>query len=75
MTIGGICLLKNQPIDAPHTRVTLTFPAIHSSRHVVFMLNGASKKEVFSRVRVGDPAEVASHITTEGTLVWLVDPV
>jgi 6-phosphogluconolactonase len=24
-------------------------------------------------VRAGDPAEPASHVTTEGTLTWLLD--
>ncbi|ACI52108.1 6-phosphogluconolactonase [Gluconacetobacter diazotrophicus PA1 5] len=61
------------PDDAPHTRLTLTYPAIHSSRHVVFMLAGAGKREAFAKVRAGDPAEPASHITTEGELVWLLD--
>ncbi|GBQ27144.1 6-phosphogluconolactonase [Gluconacetobacter azotocaptans] len=61
------------PDDAPHTRLTLTYPAIHSSRHVVFMLAGAGKKEAFTKVRAGDPGEPASHITTEGELVWLLD--
>ncbi|MBY4638953.1 6-phosphogluconolactonase [Gluconacetobacter entanii] len=61
------------PDDAPHTRLTLTYPAIHSSRHVVFMLAGAAKKEAFAKVRAGDPAEPASHITTEGELIWLLD--
>ncbi|MBY4639830.1 6-phosphogluconolactonase [Gluconacetobacter entanii] len=61
------------PDDAPHTRITLTYPAIHSSRHVVFMLAGAGKREAFAKVRAGDPAEPASHITTEGELIWLMD--
>ncbi|WP_141301905.1 6-phosphogluconolactonase, partial [Komagataeibacter diospyri] len=39
------------PDDAPHTRLTLTYPAIHSSRHVVFMLAGAGKREAFAKVR------------------------
>jgi 6-phosphogluconolactonase len=61
------------PDDAPHTRLTLTYPSIHSSRHVVFMLAGAGKREAFGKVRAADPGEPASHITTEGELVWLLD--
>ncbi|MCE2574167.1 6-phosphogluconolactonase [Komagataeibacter sp. FNDCR2] len=61
------------PDDAPHTRLTLTYPAIHSSRHVVFMLAGAGKRAAFAKVRAGDPTEPASHITTEGELIWLMD--
>ncbi|GAN54142.1 6-phosphogluconolactonase [Tanticharoenia sakaeratensis] len=61
------------PDDAPHTRLTLTYPAIHSSRYVVFMLAGQGKAETFARVRKADPAEPASAITTEGQLIWLLD--
>ncbi|NVN11496.1 MULTISPECIES: 6-phosphogluconolactonase [Nguyenibacter] len=61
------------PDDAPHTRLTLTYPAIHSSRHVLFMLAGAGKAEAFAKVRAGEPGEPASHITTEGELIWLLD--
>ncbi|GBQ68308.1 6-phosphogluconolactonase [Ameyamaea chiangmaiensis NBRC 103196] len=62
------------PDDAPHTRLTLTYPAIQSSRHVVFMVTGAAKQGAFTRVRDADPDEPASFITTEGDLVWYVDP-
>ncbi|GBQ96898.1 6-phosphogluconolactonase [Acetobacter nitrogenifigens DSM 23921 = NBRC 105050] len=61
------------PDDAPHTRLTLTYPAIASSRFVLFLVTGASKAEVYARVRAGDPAEPASHITSEGRIEWLVD--
>ncbi|AQS87370.1 6-phosphogluconolactonase [Neoasaia chiangmaiensis NBRC 101099] len=62
------------PDNAPHTRLTLTYPAIHSSRHVVFMLAGDGKAEMLARVRRGDDASLpSSHITTEGDLTFLVD--
>lgn len=62
------------PGYVPHTRVTLTYPAIHSSRYVVFLLSGAEKAEMFQRVRRGDDASLpASHVTTEGELVFIVD--
>ncbi|OUJ15101.1 6-phosphogluconolactonase [Acetobacter sp. DsW_063] len=61
------------PDDAPHTRLTLTYPAIASSRFVLFLVTGASKAEVYARVRAGDPAEPASHITSEGRIEWFVD--
>ena len=61
------------PDDAPHTRLTLTYPAIASSRHVLFLVTGASKEAVLKRVRAGDPAEPASHIRSEGEIVWVMD--
>ncbi|MCH4091290.1 6-phosphogluconolactonase [Acetobacter sp.] len=61
------------PDDAPHTRLTLTYPAIASSRHVLFLVTGTSKADVLSRVRAGDPAEPASHIRSDGEIVWIID--
>ncbi|MCQ8239953.1 6-phosphogluconolactonase [Rhizosaccharibacter radicis] len=61
------------PHDAPHTRLTLTYPAIHSSRTVMFLVAGKSKAEVVPLVRSGDPSQPASAITSEGELVWLLD--
>ena len=62
------------PDDAPHTRLTLTYPAIHSSRHVVFMLAGEAKADMFARVRRGDDASLpSSHVTSEGDISFIVD--
>lgn len=61
------------PDDAPHTRLTLTYPAIASSRHVLFLVTGTSKAGVLSRVRAGDAAEPASHICSDGEVVWIID--
>ncbi|NHN92196.1 6-phosphogluconolactonase [Acetobacter sicerae] len=61
------------PDDAPHTRLTLTYPVIASSRHVLFLVTGPSKADVLSRVRAGDPAEPASHIRSDGEIMWIID--
>jgi 6-phosphogluconolactonase len=61
------------PDDAPHTRLTLTYPAIASSCHILFLVTGTSKQAVLERVRGGDPAEPASQIRSEGEIVWVVD--
>ncbi|UYH50508.1 6-phosphogluconolactonase [Candidatus Kirkpatrickella diaphorinae] len=61
------------PDDAPHTRITLTYPAIASSRHVVFLLEGKGKAEMFRRVRSGDDALPSSHVTTQGEMTFLCD--
>lgn len=65
----GSCM----PHDAPHRRLTLTYPAIASSAHVLFLVAGESKKEVLAKVRARDPAQPASHIVSEGELVWVLD--
>ena len=65
----GTCV----PHDAPHRRLTLTYPAIASSAHVLFLVTGEAKREVLGRVRARDPSQPASHITTEGELVWVLD--
>ena len=65
----GSCI----PHDAPHQRLTLTYPAIASSATVLFLVAGAGKREALAKVRAGDPAQPASHISTEGTLIWGLD--
>lgn len=61
------------PHDAPHTRLTLTYPAIASSRYVLFLVAGAGKAEVVAKVRGGDKAQPSTQITTEGELIWMLD--
>lgn len=53
-------------------RLTLTFPAIASSRHVLFLAVGAAKHEMLSRVASGDDLPSAK-VTSEGTIDWLID--
>ena len=61
------------PLDAPHTRLTLTYPAISSSRDVAFLVAGAGKKEILGRVMAGDRAQPASRVTSVGRVTWFVD--
>ncbi len=61
------------PLDAPNTRLTLTYPTIACSRHVVFLVGGAGKKDALARVRAGDIAQPASRITSIGRVTWLLD--
>lgn len=61
------------PPVAPYTRLTLTYPAIHASRHVVFLVEGESKRDVVAKVRAQDPACPASGITAMGDLTWVLD--
>ena len=55
------------------TRITLTYPALNSARHVAFVVAGADKHDVLARVRAHDPAEPASFIAPVGALHWFTD--
>ena len=65
----GTCV----PHDAPHTRLTLTYPAIASSRVVLFLVAGQGKAEMLARVRGGDEGLPATRVSTGGELVWVLD--
>jgi 6-phosphogluconolactonase len=53
-------------------RVTLTFPALASTREMLFLVSGASKREILTRVLTGADLP-AARAYSEGELVWLVD--
>jgi 6-phosphogluconolactonase len=53
-------------------RVTLTFPALAATREMLFLVNGASKRDVLRRVLSGADLP-AAHAHANGALVWLVD--
>ncbi len=61
------------PNDAPHTRLTLTYPAIASSREIAFLIAGAGKREALARVRGDDRSQPASRITSIGRVTWFLD--
>ncbi len=52
-------------------RVTLTFPAMASTRELLFLVTGASKRDVLGRVLAGGDLP-AARARSEGSLVWLV---
>jgi 6-phosphogluconolactonase len=53
-------------------RVTLTFPALASTREMLFLVNGADKRGMLNRVLSGDDLP-AHHAYSDGDLVWLID--
>ena len=59
--------------DGEPTRITLTYPALNSARHVAFIVAGADKRDVLARVQAHDPAEPASFIAPSGALHWFTD--
>ena len=62
-TIG----VKSEP------RITLTYPALDSSRDVAFLVAGKSKRQIVARVRAGDPAMPAALVRPVGHLHWFTD--
>ncbi len=57
----------------PEPRVTLTYPALESSRHTAFLVAGADKQPMLARVLAGDPALPAARLRPVGSLTWFVD--
>jgi 6-phosphogluconolactonase len=54
-------------------RVTLTYPAIASSRRVLFLVEGREKRDILGRLLRGDPALPAAHVRPAGTLSVFAD--
>jgi len=53
-------------------RVSLTFTALASAREVLFLVQGAGKREILARVLAGEDLP-ATRARSTGTLAWLVD--
>jgi 6-phosphogluconolactonase len=53
-------------------RVTLTFPALASTRDMLFLVTGRGKREIMGRLLAGADLP-AARAHSEGDLVWLVD--
>jgi 6-phosphogluconolactonase len=53
-------------------RVTLTFPALASTREMLFLVSGRGKRDVLNRLRSGADLP-AARADAHGDLVWLVD--
>jgi 6-phosphogluconolactonase len=56
-----------------NARITLTYPALGSSRDVAFLVTGAGKRDVVERVRAGDRALPAALVRPLGRLHWFAD--
>jgi len=57
----------------PEVRITMTYPAIESSRHVAFLVSGAEKAAVFKTIRAGGGDLPAARVRPVGELIWFVD--
>jgi 6-phosphogluconolactonase len=61
------------PQGRDEVRLTLTYPALESSRLMLFLVSGAAKRDVMARVRAGDQTLPAGRIRPQGEVIWLAD--
>jgi 6-phosphogluconolactonase len=54
-------------------RITLTYPALNSSRDVAFLVTGKEKRDVVARAQGGDRALPAALVRPVGRLHWFTD--
>jgi len=76
---GSLALLENQQwvlaiVDkARGARITLTYPALNSSRNIAFIVTGANKKSILAKILTGSSVPPAARICPFGRLDWFVD--
>ena len=61
------------PDGRKEPRISLTYPALESSRLTLFLVSGAAKREALARARAGDAGIPAGRLKPEGDVVWLAD--
>jgi 6-phosphogluconolactonase len=57
----------------PEVRITMTYPAIDSSRHVAFLVVGAEKASIMAAIRGGGSQAPAARVRPVGDLIWFLD--
>ena len=57
----------------PEVRITMTYPAIESSRRVAFLVAGKEKAAIFDAIRAGGSDAPAARVRPVGELFWFVD--
>jgi 6-phosphogluconolactonase len=57
----------------PEVRITMTYPAIESSRQVAFLVTGQEKAAIVDTIRAGDSQVPAARVKPIGELTWFLD--
>lgn len=57
----------------PEVRLTLTYPAVQSSRLTAFLVTGRDKADAVARAHRGDASLPGGRLKPEGDVVWLLD--
>jgi 6-phosphogluconolactonase len=61
------------PEGRDEPRLTLTYPALASSRFTIFLVSGAIKRQALARARAGDAAIPAGALRSQGRVLFLAD--
>ncbi len=57
----------------PEQRITLTYPALESSRVVAFLVSGESKRAILDELLSGGSDVPAAHLKPVGDVIWFAD--
>ena len=57
----------------PEARLTLTYPALESSRHAAFLVTGEGKATILQRLLARDPALPSARVEPEGERIVFAD--
>jgi len=57
----------------PPARITLTYPALESCRHMAFLVSGREKLAILARLRSGDAGLPAARVRPHGRLIIFAD--
>ncbi len=57
----------------PEARITMTYPAIESSRRVAFLVAGREKASILRTIRAGGSQVPAARVRPVGKLFWFID--
>jgi len=57
----------------PEIRITMTYPAIESSRRVAFLVAGQEKTSILRTIRAGGSQVPAARVRPVGDLLWFID--
>lgn len=65
-----VAAVPGSPSDV---RITLTYPALESSRWVAFLVTGAEKARILAELRTGKSDAPAARLRPTGELFWFAD--
>ena len=61
------------PHGRDEVRITMTYPALESSRQAAFLVSGEEKASVINAIRAGGSEAPAARLQPVGGLVWFLD--
>ena len=69
---GVLVQLNTDPTNLnPHTRMTLTYPALEMARHIVFTVSGESKRDAVLKLMQGIP--IPANKVRADKITWILD--